>query len=146
MFSQFSQKYAYPSFCCFFRLPQTSQRKFCSVFSRSFQANIITRVFLTLFDYLPSEVKEYKISFLGAFPKADMIKAAGIFSSKFSCDYTSEGDYGKVERRRNYRRCQLSGGVRICNRHLPLASLRVPTVCSIAHQSCCIIVCCHGSE
>ena len=26
MFSQFSQKYTYPSFCCFFRLPQTSQR------------------------------------------------------------------------------------------------------------------------
>ena len=44
IFYQFSQKYMYPSFCCFFRLPPMSQRKFSSVFLRIFKANIILGV------------------------------------------------------------------------------------------------------
>ena len=95
MFYQFLHKYPNTQvFTVSFDYLPTSQRKFYSVFLRSLSANITSRVFLLCSITFIAEVKEYKISFLGAFPKADMKKAAVTISSKFSCDYISEGDYG----------------------------------------------------
>jgi hypothetical protein len=102
MFYQFLLNIHITEFCCFSRLPQTSQRKFSSVFSRSFQANIFIRVFLTLFDYLPSEVKECNIIFLGASEKPNQSSSL-LFSFISLPVILSNGDYGQADSRATHK-------------------------------------------
>jgi len=143
MFYQFLQNTHTQVFTVSFDYLSMSQRKSYSVFLRSLSANIITRVFLLCLITFILEVKEYKISFLGAFPKADMKKQPLLSLQSLAVIIYLKVITDNLKAEEIYRRCQLSGGVGY-NRHLPLASLRVPTVCSIAHQSCCVT--CVGME
>ena len=78
--------------------------------------------------YIPILTKRKKCSYTQQYHKA------GDKSSSYYAVINFHGDYGKMESR-ECRRCQLSGGVGMCNRHLPkVASLS--TYCNIIGVHC----------
>ena len=102
MFYQFSQKYTYPSFRCFSRLPPTSQRKFYQ-----FPRGASKQIFLSEFSFtirLPSLQKPKNANhFLGASEKP-MSKQQFTFSLFISLPVIiSNGDYGQADSRANHK-------------------------------------------